>query len=163
MASWLFPVDASCSTELCRCPKVRATRSHCVDSGIEGTTLQGTFATVPSHDIGMNANDELEGSILMPSGGRGCLDPTQAFRTMRSVRRCPSSLVPVTVNEDCTVRGLVVFYPDVTCGPTPVPYPWCVATYNHANRYLKRDRTGRSTSSATTPAYKTSNVSIAGT
>lgn len=48
----------------------------------EGTTLQGTFATVPSHDIGMNANDELEGSILMPSGGRGCLDPTQAFRTM---------------------------------------------------------------------------------
>lgn len=46
----------------------------------------------------------------MPRGGRGSENGT-AF---------------ITVSEDCTLRGVTVYYPDQVVDAAPQPYPWTI-------------------------------------
>ena len=76
-----------------------------------GVSLVGTFQTVPSHNIGQHGSAPVNGSILLPRGGRGDVNGTP-FLSMR---------------EDTTVRGFSIYYPDVNGSETPVPYPWTIS------------------------------------
>jgi hypothetical protein len=59
-------------------------------------TLLGTYETVPSHEIDQGGDGPTDGSVLSPRGGRG-----------------NASAAPfITLNEDTTLRGVVIFYPD---------------------------------------------------
>ena len=75
-----------------------------------GVSLVGTFETVPSHNVGQGGSAPVNGSILLPRGGRGDANAT-------------SFLVMI---EDTTVRGFSIFYPEVNGSATPVPYPYTI-------------------------------------
>jgi hypothetical protein len=83
----------------------------------KGVSLVGTFETVPSHAVGQGGSPPINGSILMPRGGRGN-ESGPAFLQMA---------------EDCTVRGFVVYYPEQLGNSTPVPYPWTIAMSGNNN------------------------------
>ena len=72
----------------------------------QGTSLVGTFTTVPAHDHSLRH----DGSILLPKAGRG------------STNGRPFVLVGV----DCTFKGFSIYYPDVNPKIAPVPYPWTI-------------------------------------
>jgi hypothetical protein len=87
-----------------RCPFVTMGAPH------RGVSLVGTFETVPSHNVGQGGSAPVNGSILLPRGGRGDANAT-------------SFLVMV---EDTSVRGFSIFYPEVNGSATPVPYPYTI-------------------------------------
>ena len=63
----------------------------------EGVTLQGSYASVTSHQYwGLPSVPPTHGTVLMPTWGRGLIDGTPFLN----------------VSVDCTVRGVVFFYPD---------------------------------------------------
>lgn len=77
-----------------------------------GTTLQGTYQCVSSHEVAFDPNDLPNyGSVLLAYGGRGN----------------ESGAPFISVAEDSTVRGLVIFYPEQVRNQVPQPYPWTIA------------------------------------
>jgi len=73
------------------------------------TTLQGSFSSVPSHGVGASPVP-LDGSVLMPIGGRG-----------------NESYTPfITLREDSVLKGFVIYYPEQLNDTVPTPYPWTV-------------------------------------
>jgi hypothetical protein len=73
--------------------------------------LQGTFASVPSHDVAQGAPIPNRGSILLVRGGRGDAAGTPFM----------------TLVGDCAVRGLVFYYPENVRGQVPAAYPYSIA------------------------------------
>ena len=73
--------------------------------------LQGTFASVPSHDVAQGASIPNRGSILLVRGSRG------------------NAAGPpfMTLVGDCAVRGLVFYYPENIQKQAPAPYPYAIA------------------------------------
>ena len=73
--------------------------------------LQGTFASVPSHEVAQGASIPNRGSILLVRGGRG------------NAGGAPF----MTLTENCAVRGLVFYYPENVRGQAPAAYPYAIA------------------------------------
>jgi len=76
-----------------------------------GVTLEGTYRCVPAHASGQNPSDHLNfGTILMPYEGRN-----------------NENGVPfISMAEDSTIRGFVIYYPAQLPNQAPVPYPWSI-------------------------------------
>lgn len=86
-----------------------------------------TFPSVPAHSVGENPKDLPNvGSVLQPYGGRGDASGTP-FR-LGKYYFC--WLCVVTLNEDATLRGVVIYYPEQLPTSTPVPYPWTIDMLN---------------------------------
>ena len=78
----------------------------------EGVTLEGTYASVPSHPmVGASSLPRITGTLLMPTAGKGSEDG-KPF---------------ITLQRDATVRGAVIYYPTQSKAKSvPVPFPWTV-------------------------------------
>ncbi|GIX06564.1 MAG: hypothetical protein KatS3mg115_0967 [Candidatus Poribacteria bacterium] len=78
-----------------------------------GVTLEGTFRYAPAHaglrDAG-RAKPEY-GSLLLPYAGHG-EEEGPPF---------------ITIQENATLRGVAIYYPEQPRAGVPVPYPWTVA------------------------------------
>jgi hypothetical protein len=77
-----------------------------------GVALQGSYASVPSHQFPGSDTPMTDGTVLIPQGGRGVpcdIDCTSAF---------------ISVHENAAVRGLVIYYQQQERVNTPVAYPW---------------------------------------
>jgi len=72
-------------------------------------TLQGSYGDVPSHSSFTGA-PPTDGTVLLPYAGRGNING-QAFLFMQ---------------EDCSLKGLVIYYPEQPFNDVPVPYPWTI-------------------------------------
>ena len=73
--------------------------------------MEGTYASVPSHNVGQGGLAPSDGSVLMPRGGAGNESATPF----------------ITMTVDCTLRGVVIYYPNVNPNAVPVPYPWTIS------------------------------------
>lgn len=79
----------------------------------KSVTLAGTFQAVPSH-AGIRDPGSLkptDGSILMPTADRGNENGTPF----------------ITLQEDSTLRGVVIYYPDQATNTLPNVYPWAIS------------------------------------
>ena len=82
-----------------------------------GCTLQGSFLSVPSHDLRGAGSDGSycdDGTFLIPTQGRGeaCgLDCTSAFISLRT---------------NSAVKGLVIWHDEQESVALPVAYPWAL-------------------------------------
>jgi hypothetical protein len=74
----------------------------------QGVTLQGSYNAVPSHGSGNGLDD---GTVLVPTFGRGNTDPASAF---------------ISVATNAVVTGLVVYYKNQPKDAFPAPYPWSI-------------------------------------
>lgn len=82
------------------------------------TSLVGTYLAPPSHPVGQRGGlPPTDGSVLMPRGGRGN-ESGDPF---------------ISLGDDCTLRGVVIYYPDQLPAGPPVPYPWAVSMANATN------------------------------
>lgn len=80
-----------------------------------GITLQGSFTAVPSHPLGMGDPILDDGTILMPTEGRG-QDETSGT---------PAFII-MTANS--ALQGVSIYYPDQRCDQAaPVPYPYSIS------------------------------------
>eukprot|EP00937_MAST-01D_sp_MAST-1D-sp2_P000523 g523.t1 len=78
-----------------------------------GVTLAGSYSVVPSHDL-RNHQALDDGSVLVPTGGRGAacdLDCTRAF---------------ITITQNAALRGVAIWYATQESVQLPVPFPWAV-------------------------------------
>ena len=75
-----------------------------------GVNLKGSYATVPSHQMVGGGAPPSDGTVLQPLIGGGNENGT-AF---------------ITVNEDSTFAGCVIFYPLQASVQLPVPYPYTI-------------------------------------
>jgi len=76
-------------------------------------TLEGVFAAAPAH-AGIRDRSPAKpeyGTVLMPYGGKGSED----------------GFPFITIQENATLRGVVVYYPEQQPAGIPTPYPWTVA------------------------------------
>lgn len=76
-------------------------------------TLSGTFRAVPSH-AGLrdqHASKPEYGTVLLAYAGRGLEEGTPF----------------ITIQENGTLQGVVIYYPEQSSRGTPVPYPWTIA------------------------------------
>jgi hypothetical protein len=78
----------------------------------EGVTLEGTYASVPSHPmVGASSLPRITGTLLMPTAGKGSEDG-KPF---------------ITLQRDATIRGVVIYYPTQSKAKSvPAPFPWTV-------------------------------------
>ncbi|XP_065193900.1 uncharacterized protein LOC135825089 [Sycon ciliatum] len=78
----------------------------------QGSTLQGTYFSVPAHNSGQDATHGQpdEGSIILAYGGRGL-----------TTNSCMIALSELSV-----FRGFTIYYPEQVPDKPPVPYPWSV-------------------------------------
>jgi len=80
-----------------------------------GVTLQGSFTSVPSHPIGMGDPALDDGTILLPTEGRG-EDETSSTPAF------------ITMTANSAVQGLAIYYPEQACDqPAPVQYPYSIS------------------------------------
>jgi hypothetical protein len=81
-------------------------------------TVQLITSVVPSHHVGQNHLDTpTDGSILMPTGGKGNESGTPF----------------ITLLEDSTLHGVTIYYPDQPGDQIPSPFPWTITlTGNNA-------------------------------
>ena len=75
-----------------------------------GVTLQGTFTTVPSHDLWTHQPLD-DGTILIPTGGRGDTNPESFF---------------IQLNANAGLTGVVIYHKEQEKVNLPVPYPWSI-------------------------------------
>ena len=79
-----------------------------------GVTLKGVWESVPSHngirDRGMPKPTDF-GTTFLVCGNAGEEDK-EPF---------------ITLNTNCTLKGVCIYYPDQKTDDIPVPYPWAVA------------------------------------
>ena len=76
-----------------------------------GVSLIGTYLTVPLHNRPADINDITDGSVLAPSYGKGkkSNDSSDAF---------------ITMQQQSSLQGLVIFYPDQVCADSmPFTFP----------------------------------------
>jgi len=88
-----------------------------------GVTLQGSYHTVPSHDLRSHQKVD-DGTVLIPTGGRGVpcdIDCTTAF---------------ISLPANAGVKGLVIWYDQQETVQQPVPYPWTLFLKG-ANAWVK--------------------------
>jgi len=75
----------------------------------KGVSILGTYMSVSSHTPAFDPNDLPNyGTVFLPYQGRGS----------------ESGSPFITLKEDSTVRGVVVYYPEQVGTQVPVPYPW---------------------------------------
>ena len=78
---------------------------------LQGVTLEGTYASVPSHPMNGNVNlNTITGTLLMVTGGQAN----------------PSGTSFLTLQQDATVKGFVIYYPAQQPNQVPVPFPWTI-------------------------------------
>ncbi len=79
-----------------------------------GVTLQGVFKSVPSHP-GIRSHDEArpgdDGTTFLITENAGHED-APAF---------------ITLHDNCTLSGVVLYYPQQITDDAPHPYPWAIA------------------------------------
>ena len=79
-----------------------------------GCDLQGSYSMVPSHDLRHKSERVDDGSVLIPTAGRGVpcdIDCTASF---------------IRLAADAAVRGLVIWHDEQERVALPVPYPWAI-------------------------------------
>lgn len=80
-----------------------------------GVELRGSYDVVPSHQFPDTTTPLTDGTILIPTGGRGIancdIDCTNSF---------------IFVSENAALRGLVIYYQEQERVNTPVSYPWSI-------------------------------------
>jgi len=86
----------------------RISGSLVVDSAV---VLRGSYDFVPSHAMAMGASFPNDGSVLMPTGGRGNESATPF----------------ITVLADGAVRGFCVWHVEQESTALPVAYPWALS------------------------------------
>ena len=74
----------------------------------QGVTLQGSYASVPSHDLRGGSRPD-DGTVLVPLDGRGT--EVGAF---------------ITLVQNSHLAGVCIWYAEQEMTATPVPYPWSV-------------------------------------
>ena len=99
---------------------VLCNRGHFLFSGtlnlLQGVTLEGTYAAVPSHPMNGNVNlNTITGTLLMVTSGQG------------NVNAKPF----ITIQQDATVKGLVIYYPAQKPNTIPIPFPWTLDLVNN--------------------------------
>ncbi len=80
----------------------------------QGVTLAGVWQSVPAHNGIRNAGlpkPGEDGTTLLATEGRG-KEEGPAF---------------ITLNTNCTLKGVLVYYPDQNPAEEPAPYPYAVA------------------------------------
>jgi hypothetical protein len=80
----------------------------------KAVTLKGSWESVPSHDGIRNSN-----------GAK----PTDGGTTFLITENEGNEDGPpfITLNDDCTLKGVVLFYPNQNPAEEPKPYPWAIA------------------------------------
>lgn len=76
----------------------------------EAVSLVGSYTSVPSHDMAQGGRAPNDGSVLLPRGGRGS-EAGSPF---------------LSIGVDGSLRGICIYYPDVSPNELPVPYPWTI-------------------------------------
>jgi len=75
-------------------------------------TLRGTFEAPPAHagirDRGLPKPEY--GTVLLAVGGKGSEDGPPF----------------IALDQNSTLRGMVIYYPEQDPGRVPTPYPWCI-------------------------------------
>ena len=80
-----------------------------------GVTLRGSFTSVPSHPLGMGDPTLDDGTILMPTEGKG-QDETSSVPAF------------ITVNANSALQGLVIYHPEQACEQdVPAAYPYVIS------------------------------------
>jgi hypothetical protein len=75
----------------------------------KGVTLEGTYRSVPSHNM-VNHISFIDGTVLLPFNGYNEENGTPF----------------ITISSDSTLKGLVIYYPDQNPKKAPVPFPWTI-------------------------------------
>ena len=99
---------------------VLCNRGHFLFKGtlnlLQGVTLEGTYAAVPSHPFFGNINiPSITGTLLMPTFGQNNAS-AQPF---------------ITIQQDATVKGLVIYYPAQKPNTHAIPFPWTLDLVNN--------------------------------
>lgn len=72
-------------------------------------TLQGTYDSPPAHNVGQHGLAPYDGSVLMPTAGRGGDENGTSF---------------IKIGSNAGVRGFSFWYPDSAVDAAPASYPY---------------------------------------